>query len=759
MKLSITTKFVLSLVLLLAISSGTTFFTAFYNYSNTLTDTLSNTISVAQQNFDEITQAKGTDFVASAKLATKYEGLVSAVYEKDAQKVINLSNIIMKDSGASILTITDNKGNVLARAHNNERFGDSISSQSIIASGLQGNSSFAIVDGVAAPSLRATTPIILNNNVIGTLSIGASLSSSEYLDWLGNLLNAHVTFFKDSQRVMTTIQDAQGKRIIGTKLNNPTIENQVLSQGKAYFGNSTIVGEDYIAAYWPVKNYNNNIIGMWFIGLPVSDVLQAKNEAGLTTFISSTIANLLMMVVAVFIAISFSKPIKQIAKYAAAVASGDENAQLKMDKNDEFGVLANSIKTMINKLKEQTHWYKSVLDALPINVSVTDMDKNWVLVNKAGMQGTGKTLEEIIGLPCHTRGGNLCNTPDCGITKLEQGQSQAINIMPNGTVMEMRLSYLYDTKGEKIGHVEVGLNITDKVNAENEAKEKEQQIKNMIVQQIEDIVLTLDNSTTLLSQAIDTAQEDAKNTADYMIKANNAMGEMENTIHDVAQNASQAAIDASDTQNHAENGHKAVSTIVGDILSVQNSSNELKNNMEELSTHAKNIGDILNIIRDIADQTNLLALNAAIEAARAGESGRGFSVVADEVRKLAEKTMDATSNVENAIRIIQNHTHESSKTMDTTIVAVQKATNEVQNAGETLSGIVNLSVSTAEEVAAIATAAEEQAMTTKDINRTITDSSQLAQNLAVSMEEATDTVKNVSLQASMLREVIENIKS
>jgi Methyl-accepting chemotaxis protein len=176
----------------------------------------------------------------------------------------------------------------------------------------------------------------------------------------------------------------------------------------------------------------------------------------------------------------------------------------------------------------------------------------------------------------------------------------------------------------------------------NAAKDEAQQKTEAMMRaagKLEKVVQIVSSASTQLSAQIEQAGKGAGHAAQRLAEAATAMNQMNATVQEVARNAGQASVASTDTKDKAEAGADIVQKSLVSIGQVQSVSQELKQDMLQLNTHAQAISQIMGVISDIADQTNLLALNAAIEAARAGDAGRGFAVVADEVRKLAEKTM------------------------------------------------------------------------------------------------------------------------
>lgn len=234
--------------------------------------------------------------------------------------------------------------------------------------------------------------------------------------------------------------------------------------------------------------------------------------------------------------------------------------------------------------------------------------------------------------------------------------------------------------------------------------------------------------------------------------------EMSQTVNDIARNASDIATEASGTGDLAKNGKKIVDQSVTESETIAAVVSKTAEKIINLNDQSKKIGEIVDVIKDIADQTNLLALNAAIEAARAGEQGRGFAVVADEVRKLAERTSSATSEVANIILAIQNEIRSAGDSMKETTEKVKTGVELSVQAGESLDAMVRNIETLQERVRQIAIATEEMSTTSETISSDIHDIATVAGEAASGSSQIAGLSTDLAKLAADLQQLIVKFK-
>lgn len=275
---------------------------------------------------------------------------------------------------------------------------------------------------------------------------------------------------------------------------------------------------------------------------------------------------------------------------------------------------------------------------------------------------------------------------------------------------------------------------------------------------LEGVVHVMLTTASDLSQRIGQADEGSRAQSDRIASTAQAMQEMSATIMEIARSTAEGAATTAGARTRAQEGDAIVHAVGAAIADLKRLAVDLKSDMDALGRQAEGIGQIVNVISDIADQTNLLALNAAIEAARAGEAGRGFAVVADEVRKLAEKTQTATKEVEGAVSAIQSGTLKNLGNVDRAVSHISTAGAEAEKARLALGEIVGFIDMASGQVQSIASATEQQSATSDEINSAIEHLATISRDAADAMDESSKAVDEMVHQTDVLKQLVDEIK-
>lgn len=200
-----------------------------------------------------------------------------------------------------------------------------------------------------------------------------------------------------------------------------------------------------------------------------------------------------------------------------------------------------------------------------------------------------------------------------------------------------------------------------------------------------------------------------------------AMNEMSTTVQDVARHAETTAAASQGALDQADEGANFVAGAVSEIASLREAVINAGIIIEQLQKESEQIGTVVKVIAGIASETNLLALNAAIEAARAGEHGRGFAVVADEVRELATSTHNSTAEIQHIVDSIQASAAGAVRAMHSGVNRVDACVQMNDQVNTAFAAIREAIAQIATMNSQVATAAEEQAAVSNEIDRNVTN--------------------------------------
>ncbi len=238
--------------------------------------------------------------VITAVVLAERQDLIMAVEKGDKAAVQNLGKGYVKARQVSVLTIADKDGNVVGRGHS-DKTGDSILKQVNVKKSLAGQASTGVEEGTVVKfSMRAGNPIRNGNLVIGSVTTGFDLSSEAFVDEVKNKYGVECTVFHGDTRTSTTIMK-DGKRAVGTKMENPQVIETVLNKGEMYLNVNKILGRTYDTGYWPLKDVDGKIVGMFFIGKDRELLEQTMKGTILPTLFATLVIGSLMVALSFFL--------------------------------------------------------------------------------------------------------------------------------------------------------------------------------------------------------------------------------------------------------------------------------------------------------------------------------------------------------------------------------------------------------------------------------------------------------------------------
>jgi twitching motility protein PilJ len=253
--------------------------------------------------------------------------------------------------------------------------------------------------------------------------------------------------------------------------------------------------------------------------------------------------------------------------------------------------------------------------------------------------------------------------------------------------------------------------------------------------------------------------EEASNAQATQIATTSAsITDISKSMLSVSEKATDSAEVALKSIDIAHSGSQTVKRTIDGMETIRRQIQETSKRIKSVGECSQEIGVIVNLITDISDQTNILALNAAIQAAMAGDAGRGFAVVADQVQRLAERTGDATKQIESLVKAIQSGTNEAVTSMEISTANVVDGAKLTEDAVSALDRVEQVSMNLAQRILEISDATKFQASESIKITQAMGVIEQITLKTAEGSVEATSSISELSEMVAAMHDSVAGFK-
>jgi len=495
-----------------------------------------------------------------------------------------------------------------------------------------------------------------------------------------------------------------------------------------------------------------------------------KTEQSAAEFISSKtflllLTGFIILISITFVVIVISKkivnPINELSSAAQLISIGETDVKVFSDTEDEIGLLKSSFSRMIENTRKQVTIAEKIANGdLDVNIVVRS-EKD--LLNKAFLRvekSLNDLINEVVFLSDSALQGKLSTRGNS--EKFNGGYKQIINGV-NKTLDEI-IKPVVESKSvlEKMAVGDMSAAVKGDYKGDHEILKNS--INNMgesisgILLKVKELAAASASAANQISASTEEMATGSQEQSTQTAEIAGAIEQMSKTIYETTKSTSSASEASKNAGNSARQGGKIVEETINGMDKIADVVEQSAGIVLELGESSNQIGEIIQVIDDIADQTNLLALNAAIEAARAGEHGRGFAVVADEVRKLAERTTKATKEIAEMIKQIQKDTKSAVESMKNGTSEVERGKLLAHKAGDSLNEIIIGAESVLDIVTQVAVVSEEQSTTAEQISKNIDSISSVTQQSASGIQQIAHASEDLNQLTLNLQELVETFK-